>query len=326
LPDISKINALAIGSVSKVDGLAKASILDIDGVAVPSALLLDTYTGAAAAYSVRLLRTAYTGDIMRVRRDSDNVEADVGFDSNNEFGLTSPVSNPSSGGPFTDFADFIGHGGTPANGFCRWWYDQSGNAVDAGQATSGSQPKIYDSSTGIIEEGGVATKKPAIQWDGVDDTMAASYGSLYSIPCTYSLVHTWPAYPGTYAAMMDGANLTYRHIYRLDNNGTTATAQAGTGILQFTDNLTDGQQYLSYIDFSGSAGSFVAIDGTVVTTLGATATSSIDGVTLGTTANFAFDCEFAMQEFIMWPSDQDGAGNRSGIETNIDTYFQIPGM
>ena len=36
LPDISKINALAIGSVAKVDGLAKASILDIDGVAVPS--------------------------------------------------------------------------------------------------------------------------------------------------------------------------------------------------------------------------------------------------------------------------------------------------
>jgi len=69
---------------------------------------------------------------MRVRRDSDNVEADIGFDSNNEFGLTSPVSNPSSGGPFTDFADFIGHGGTPANGFVRWWYDQSGNAVDAG--------------------------------------------------------------------------------------------------------------------------------------------------------------------------------------------------
>ena len=55
-----------------MDGLAKASILDIDGVAVPAGSVnvppLDTYTGAAAAYSVRLLRTAYTGDIMRVRR------------------------------------------------------------------------------------------------------------------------------------------------------------------------------------------------------------------------------------------------------------------
>ena len=62
---------------------------------------------------------------MRVRRASDNNEADIGFDSNSELSLTSPVSNPSSGGPFTDFADFIGHGGTPTNGFVRTWYDQS---------------------------------------------------------------------------------------------------------------------------------------------------------------------------------------------------------
>ena len=102
-----------------MDGLAKASILDIDGVAVPSAaFLLDTYANAEAAFSVRRLYSLYTGACMRVRRDSDNVEADIGFDSNDEIGLTSPVSNATSG-TYTDFADFIGHGGTPANGFVR---------------------------------------------------------------------------------------------------------------------------------------------------------------------------------------------------------------
>jgi len=273
------------------------------GVAPP----LDTYTGAAAAYSVRLLRTAYTGSCMRVREDGGNTETDIGFDGSGNL----------------DTAAIASHCGSN-NGFIRYWYDQSGNAVDIGQATAGSQPKIFDSTTGIIEEGAAGFKKPAISWDGVDDTMAVTYGSLYAIPCTYSLVHTWPAYPGTYAQMMDGANATYRHIYRLDNNASTATASAPSAI-PFTDNLTDGQQYLSYIDFSGSLGSFVAIDGTVVSA-NVTSTTSIDGVTLGTTFNLAFDCEFAMQEFIMWPSDQDGAGNRSGVETNIDTYFQIPGM
>jgi hypothetical protein len=247
------------------------------------------------------------------------VEADIAFDAG-ELKLTSGVSNTSDAQSYTDFADFVDHTGTPTDAFCRYWYDQSGNANDAGQATQASQPQIYDATTGLITENG----KPAISWDGVDDTMAASYGSLYSIPCTYSLVHTWPAYPGTFSVMMDGANLTYRHIYRLDNNASTATASAGADIV-FTDNLTDGQQYLSYLDFSGGSGSFVAIDGSVVSS-GATSTSSINGVTLGTTANFAFDCAFSVQEFIMWPSDQDGAGNRSGIETNIDTYFQIPGM
>ena len=41
--------------------------------------LLDTYPNAAAAYSVRLLRTAYTGSAIRVRRSSDNAEQDIGF-------------------------------------------------------------------------------------------------------------------------------------------------------------------------------------------------------------------------------------------------------
>ena len=44
-------------------------------------LLLDTYTGAAAAYSLRLLRSAYTGSAIRVR-NSSNSEADIGFVNN----------------------------------------------------------------------------------------------------------------------------------------------------------------------------------------------------------------------------------------------------
>jgi len=42
-------------------------------------LLLDTYTGAAVAYSLRKLRTAYTGAAIRVRRSSDNAEQDINF-------------------------------------------------------------------------------------------------------------------------------------------------------------------------------------------------------------------------------------------------------
>lgn len=44
-----------------------------------SPLLLDTYTGAAVAYSLRQLRTAYTGPAIRVRRSSDNAEQDINF-------------------------------------------------------------------------------------------------------------------------------------------------------------------------------------------------------------------------------------------------------
>ena len=52
--------------------------------AVSPDLLLDTYTGAAAAYSVRKLDKDYTGSCMRVRRSSDEATQDIGFDSNGD--------------------------------------------------------------------------------------------------------------------------------------------------------------------------------------------------------------------------------------------------
>ena len=41
--------------------------------------LLDVYPNAAAAYSLRLLREAYSGSAIRVRRSSDSAEQDIGF-------------------------------------------------------------------------------------------------------------------------------------------------------------------------------------------------------------------------------------------------------
>ena len=43
--------------------------------------LLDSYGGAAAAYSLRKLNSTYTGSAVRVRRSGDNVEGNIGFDA-----------------------------------------------------------------------------------------------------------------------------------------------------------------------------------------------------------------------------------------------------
>ena len=319
MPDISKINALAIGSVSKVDGLAKASILDIDGVAVPSAVAppLDTYTGAAAAYSVRLLRTAYTGDIMRVRRDSDQNEIDVGFDSNDEFGLTSPVSNATSGGPFTDFADFIGHGGTPANGFCRYWYDQSGNAVDAGQATQTSQPKIYDSSTGIIEEGAAGKEKPALDFDGTNDFFDVpstqwSNGQMFA-----SMVLSRDA-SGSYYWNSNASIFSLLYTSTINNfiawqltpiqiiyNQTFIGQKLVSGEVTPTD-------YTLYED-----GSSVVTSGTYTGTMSSSSTNAF----IGQKPNATNRHDGKFQELIHWPSDK--SSNRTDIEDNLNGHFQI---
>jgi hypothetical protein len=75
-------------------------------------LLLDTYSGAGAAYSLRKLRAAYTGSAIRVQRSSDSTQQDIGFSGN--FLDTSSL------------ATFVGAG----TGTVVTWYDQSLNGFD----------------------------------------------------------------------------------------------------------------------------------------------------------------------------------------------------
>ena len=103
--------------------------------------LLNDYSGAAAAYSLRLLDNTYTGDAIVVRRASDNTTQAIGF-VNNELDTTSLESFCSG-----------------TDGFVTTWYDQSGNSVDATQVDAASQPKIVSSGSTILESG-----KPSIDF------------------------------------------------------------------------------------------------------------------------------------------------------------------
>lgn len=58
------------------------SLISLMPKAPIGSLLLDSYPNAAVAYSLRKLRSAYTGSAIRVRRSVDNVEQDFGFVNN----------------------------------------------------------------------------------------------------------------------------------------------------------------------------------------------------------------------------------------------------
>jgi hypothetical protein len=60
----------------------------LETFATESSPVLDDYTGAAAAYSLRKVRSAYTGSAVRVRRSSDDELQDIGFDSNGDLDTT----------------------------------------------------------------------------------------------------------------------------------------------------------------------------------------------------------------------------------------------
>ena len=78
-------------SKMRVEGLTDRTVLFMDKRSQyvfpkPTPYLLDTYEGAAAAYSLRRLRSSYTGPAVRVRRDSNNDELDIYFNRDGSVG------------------------------------------------------------------------------------------------------------------------------------------------------------------------------------------------------------------------------------------------
>ena len=311
-----------------------ASVAEIDGLTIPSPLL-DTYANAEAAFSVRRLYSLYTGACMRVRRDSDNIEADIGFDTNNEFGLTSPVSNATSG-TYTDFADFIGHGtGSAANGFVRTWYDQSqaggtGSGNDAEATASVRQAKIYDSSTGIIEEGAVGFEKPALSFDG---TRHFLYPATFATNIYYSFF-TVRQFANS-AAVGIGAQSEASYIADVYQNNSAYTLQLGwngsspndptntdyllyrkDGAAAFTSLTTRAQYGAAFYTGNQNLMGFL--------TDGAPTSSTATEVIIGSYTGPALFVNGNIQEFIMFQSTTSNeSSNASGIETDINGFFNI---
>lgn len=101
-----------------------------------SGLFLDQQPYASFyAYSLRRLSSVYNGNCIRVRRDLDNTELDVGF-------LENSIDTIS-------LLSFVGTG----NGFVTIWYDQSINNKNQIQTLNSAQPKIVSSGNVILENG-----------------------------------------------------------------------------------------------------------------------------------------------------------------------------
>jgi alpha-tubulin suppressor-like RCC1 family protein len=164
---------------------------------------LTTSTLASPAYSLRLLSSTYTGYAIRVRRTSDNATQDIGFTTNGDLDTTA-------------LKTFVG----AHDGYVTHWYDQSGFAIDAVQATAASQPYIV--KAGIIER---INERPAI------------YFGTANVATTPQIIYTA-------AASMVGVAL---------GNGATASAFiTKTGTASNTN-----RNYPGPFDFTNNAGQFM---------------------------------------------------------------------
>ena len=278
----------------------------IAGVAANSAIgfegLLDTYSGAAAAYSVRLLSSTYTGALVRIRRSSDNAEKDFYPDSNNELSLSS------EDGTSTSLSSWIGAN----NGFVVTWYDQSGNANDATQATAANQPQIVNAGALITENG-----KATLDFDQTNDLLSTSGNVNFGLNTSIFGVFT-----------PDVAATGFDVVCKLgtDSSGNRRTFALFSGDIYasaFANNLnlgafTANTQYIGR-QYAESNDQYGAINGASLTS----GTFSLNNPPAGTiTVGSSTLSEFfggSIQEVIMYNSTQ--RTNDSGINTNLNNYY-----
>ena len=254
-------------------------------------LLLDTYTGASAAYSVRKLDKDYTGYCMKVREDSGDTEADIGFDGSGDL----------------DTAAIATHCGS-ANGYVVTWYDQSGNTEDATQSTTTLQPQIYN-GTAVFTNGSPARSEIRATTNArlVLGTLAHNVDRKYFGAATASVSSFCVLFGSTSTADFE----------LLAQSGSSSSAWDGggaivnrNGALWYQPPTLDKDRDDVWTDFSSQ--SIFMIDHAFATVSGRT-------TQLGYASNGI--PMFHMQELIIYPTGTSHAV--SDIEDAINTYFSI---
>ena len=276
-------------------------------------LLIDTYEGAAAAYSVRKLSQWYTGSCMRIREDSDNTETDIGFDSNGDL----------------DTAAIASHCGS-ANGYVVTWYDQSGNGQDVTQATAANQPQIYNGTAVLTDNG-----KPCVEFDGSNDLLTATNTAFSGTNQSMFLVNNADATSGNpFRAMVCiGPSPIAGYKMRILTHGPDI--QFDVVFNSVTWSGSPGSQNLLALIPDGGATTVLDYDlyqdGSLLTPTATNQTQNLQDCSGGliklgynfpsTPGSSQYHFDGKLQEVILYNDDQ--SANRTGFESNINTYFSI---
>jgi hypothetical protein len=273
----------------------------------PSPYLIDTFAGAAAAYSLRQLRTGNT-NVVRVRRSSDNTESDFTATQVNDGTLTT----------------FCGAG----NGFVRTWYDQSGNGRNATQTTTANQPQIVNSGSLLTDN-----SKPCLQFNGSSTSLDANSlasvfsgtGVFLSAATVYKTSQASPA--GNQAAWGFGSTSGLIPLRWFGQNLSSASARlderSDGDISLNTTGGTITSQALAWAN-SNSTSQILRVNGAQV----GTNTAGLGAITLNL---FSIGClsrttkvifwNGNIQEIVLYQSNQ--TSNATGIEANINAHYAI---
>jgi len=288
-------------------------------------LILDLYPSAHHAYSLRKLRTLYTGASLRVRRTvgATTVIVDVNFDATTEaVALTStitPFSGITTATTLGQFAAIAGYGtpdvGVPANQniFVVTWFDQSGNGKNPTNATAGQQPRLVNSAN-LERSGG----KVAVRFT------RASSNNLLITDTTANINNMSSYWVGAFVGGT-GSQVGYllavtNRFYFPSTGGAAVYAGYGTSATAITLEAVVSSNRRLYELISPSPSNSSVAQGWSNGVAGGTraiVNASTTNIQIGTGGTNYFDGH--IQEIIGW---QSNAG-REGKEININTYWTI---
>ena len=293
--------------------LANHGIISSSGGSLP--LLLDAYSGAGAAYSLRKLNTAHTGYAIRVRRSSDNTSQDIGFVGN--------ILDTSA------ITTFVGAN----NGYVSIWYDQSGNSKNATQVSLANQPQIVISGT--LQ---TLNSKPTLYFDGSSRYFDCGFLNGGTNPSNYSTFalarYTWASYQISaiiHSQNADG-NTGYNMIDMWSNGKMIGQSSNGanTRYWETTSSITLSQRYLFENHYKSNTapyiGNYYWNNNSITTTSWVGSGQNNGGTEFKTSIGRGGDNNGAyfkgeMQELVTYFSDQ--VPNRTGISTDINTHYSI---
>lgn len=290
--------------------------------------LLDDYSSAAAAYSLRKLDKDYTGAAIRVRKDTTGQpEQDIGFTSNGDLDtafLKSFILNNSA--------------------FVTTWYSQGDSAsIDFIQSTQTNQPRI--ALNGVIDR---LLGKPAIRFDGSNDFMTitssqskfeflhrSGLSSVFLIAQIRSGAFSYVIYNNNntssnfigVALFATPTNSITSHITRgvistlVSNNVTANNFTITNNLFLITNELDNAnataanRNKLYYNDGN-------AITNNVNNSIASTTINSGQNMTLGRTSSSGTSIfSGSMTELIFFKGDK--TSDRIGIRNAINTYYGI---
>jgi len=280
--------------------------------------LLDTYTGAAACYSLRKMRSAYTGYAIRVRRSSDSTTLDVGFKVDGTLDTTAITS-------------FVGSG----DGFVSIWYDQSGNGRNSTQNTSSYQPRIV--SSGAVE---IFNSKPSIKF--------AYNSTINCLDFTMPLQDISTIISTHVDSTQNGSNSITKPLISLSSTDPFVDSSTGTSLTKLREGSngvrlaipSSGLEYDNIIQVNYSKTNTIELlfainnqatfkifkNSTQLSTTktGNNRTSSfVNDYQIGASQNGISDRFYTgnMFEVLIYNSDQ--SSNITGISSNINAYYSI---